>query len=263
MSEILRECEMLIINASDKFLKFLIDDFASYKKIYEEKICPQKDEYIKKWTDYFELIKKYNSVDILNFSDYKHEQQYEDVPLFRSFPLGHLSYLSSLNHESIKDIYDNDPCKSVIYSKYINAFGELGGYSLKEFYTKLKMFFDILKERNYINVDDFKSENSPNCFKGIFDDIEFLSQMSSGEKNDFILFYNLIFSDNTVILIDEPEISLNIEWQEIFIDYLLKICKMKEKELNENMQVIIATHSPHILNGHEELLIDGALIDER
>ena len=38
---------------------------------------------------------------------------------------------------------------------------------------------------------------------------------------------------------DEPEISLNIEWQKKIIQYI--------RELNPNVQVIIATHSPAII----------------
>jgi len=49
-------------------------------------------------------------------------------------------------------------------------------------------------------------------------------------------------------LIDEPEISLHITWQKEFLDDLLKIIKM------QNFQVLIATHSPSIINGRWDLV---------
>lgn len=46
--------------------------------------------------------------------------------------------------------------------------------------------------------------------------------------------------NNSVILIDEPEISLHPKWQQ-------KIVKVYEN-IGENNQMIIATHSPHIVS---------------
>ncbi len=82
-----------------------------------------------------------------------------------------------------------------------------------------------------------------------------LDSLSSGEKHDFIMFYELIFKsgENSVFLIDEPEISLHVAWQMEFINILQRIC-----ELN-GMQAIIATHSPDIVNGHDDLLISLGL----
>lgn len=79
-----------------------------------------------------------------------------------------------------------------------------------------------------------------------------LDCLSSGEKNDFVVFYKLIFQPLAFrnYIIDEPEISLHIQWQKEYVDYILKIAKMN------NIQVIIATHSPSIINGHFDLYAD-------
>ena len=45
--------------------------------------------------------------------------------------------------------------------------------------------------------------------------------------------------ENSIILIDEPELSLHPKWQQRIVDVYRKIGK--------NNQIIIATHSPHIL----------------
>ena len=66
------------------------------------------------------------------------------------------------------------------------------------------------------------------------------------------MFYRLIFntSINGIVLIDEPEISLHIEWQEDYLDRLIDICQMN------GLQAIVATHSPNIVNGHFDLFVD-------
>lgn len=79
-----------------------------------------------------------------------------------------------------------------------------------------------------------------------------LNNLSSGEKQEIILFYELIFNidHNVYLLIDEPEISLHIEWQLKFMDDLLRIAN------NKNLNVIVATHSPQIINNHWDIQID-------
>lgn len=84
------------------------------------------------------------------------------------------------------------------------------------------------------------------------------TQLSSGEQHQIVLFYELIFksSENTFFLIDEPEISLHIDWQRLFIEDLKKIAKLG------NRQFLIATHSPQIIGNNRDLAValeDGIL----
>ena len=73
-----------------------------------------------------------------------------------------------------------------------------------------------------------------------FKDIKFLS---SGEQQILILFSYIAFSslDGRVFIIDEPELSLHIKWQEDFLDQLEKITPSLT-------QLILATHSPILAN---------------
>lgn len=66
-------------------------------------------------------------------------------------------------------------------------------------------------------------------------------QLSSGEKQVLIILLKVLLQHNqpAIVLMDEPESSLHLEWQESLIDNLL--------QLNEHAQIIIATHSPGIL----------------
>jgi len=67
-------------------------------------------------------------------------------------------------------------------------------------------------------------------------------QLSSGEKQILIIMLNIMLLENksTILLMDEPEISLHVEWQRVFVESLL--------ELNPNLQIVIATHSPAIVS---------------
>lgn len=79
-----------------------------------------------------------------------------------------------------------------------------------------------------------------------------LTDLSSGEQEIIVLYYKLIFESATnLVLIDEPEISLHIVWQLEFMKDIKEIF-----ELNSNFEIIIATHSPQIINGNSEFQID-------
>jgi energy-coupling factor transporter ATP-binding protein EcfA2 len=66
-------------------------------------------------------------------------------------------------------------------------------------------------------------------------------QLSSGEKQLLIILLTVLVQDikPSILFMDEPEISLHIEWQKKIIKYI--------RELNPNVQVIIATHSPALI----------------
>jgi predicted ATPase len=69
-------------------------------------------------------------------------------------------------------------------------------------------------------------------------------QLSSGEKQVLLILLTTLLQDHkpTIFFLDEPEISLHVEWQKKLIDFI--------RELNPNAQIIIATHSPAmIMNG--------------
>ena len=85
-----------------------------------------------------------------------------------------------------------------------------------------------------------------------------VDKLSSGEQHEIILFYKLIFEfdKNSLILIDEPELSLHISWQNKFIDDIKRVIDKKK------MTTIIATHSPDIIGTHWDLTCELVGIDE-
>lgn len=66
-------------------------------------------------------------------------------------------------------------------------------------------------------------------------------QLSSGEKQMLVIMLTALVEngEHYALLMDEPEISLHIEWQK----GLLKLIR----ELNPNVQIILSTHSPALI----------------
>jgi ABC-type lipoprotein export system ATPase subunit len=66
-------------------------------------------------------------------------------------------------------------------------------------------------------------------------------QLSSGEKQILVILLTVLIQNNkpSILFMDEPEISLHFDWQKKLIQYI--------KELNPNVQIILATHSPAVV----------------
>jgi len=79
-----------------------------------------------------------------------------------------------------------------------------------------------------------------------------LENLSSGEQHELVLFYELLFksSPGSLIMIDEPEISLHVVWQEQFLRDVQDITRLAD------IDVLIATHSPDIIDGHRALVVE-------
>lgn len=77
-----------------------------------------------------------------------------------------------------------------------------------------------------------------------------LEQLSSGEKQMLLILTTVFLQEEkpNILLMDEPEISLHITWQDRLIETI--------RELNPNCQLIITTHSPNIFaNGWEDKIV--------
>ncbi len=66
-----------------------------------------------------------------------------------------------------------------------------------------------------------------------------LSSLSSGEKQSLRIFIDALRAEENTLLIDEPEISLHIDWQRALVASI--------RDLNPEAQLILATHSPEIM----------------
>ena len=124
----------------------------------------------------------------------------------------------------------------------------------KDIIEKLDLFVSSIQNKRFankeMNVDSengitFKTTDGSNT-------IIKLTDLSSGEKQEVILLYDLLFNmqENTVLLIDEPETSLHVAWAKAFMDDMEKILKLKK------CQALIATHSPFIIGERWKHTID-------
>lgn len=75
-----------------------------------------------------------------------------------------------------------------------------------------------------------------------------LRRLSSGEQHLIVLFHAIVFrtEDDGLCLIDEPEISLNVDWQIRFVSTVEGAANLA----GQGRQFIIATHSPALVAEH-------------
>jgi ABC-type transport system involved in cytochrome c biogenesis ATPase subunit len=77
-----------------------------------------------------------------------------------------------------------------------------------------------------------------------------VEKLSSGEQHLLALFAMLIFtaSIHSVVLVDEPEISLHAEWKHAFLDDIRRVAD------SSDLHFVLATHSTGIINGQWDLV---------
>lgn len=128
---------------------------------------------------------------------------------------------------------------------------------LKELFESLYYEYDPARKKLIYSNDLLLKANT--SLDGDFGQILTMDSLSSGELNLITILYNLIFkaTSESIALIDEPEISLHMAWQQQFADLVKTII-----EKQPGMQVIIASHSPFLTSGHDEYFVGADLIDE-
>jgi len=75
--------------------------------------------------------------------------------------------------------------------------------------------------------------------------------LSSGERQLLLLFCNILVAkdQNSIFIVDEPEISLNVKWQRQLVRSLLDFTK------GSRVQFLLATHSIELLAGHKDHVV--------
>jgi hypothetical protein len=121
-----------------------------------------------------------------------------------------------------------------------------------ELLGKIELFVNILNEKGFAFKFIVISGTQGFYFQTSNGQILNLTDLSSGEQQEVVLLYELLFktNPNTLILIDEPEISLHVIWQKAFIQDLQKIAKMKQ------ISFLVSTHAPQIINDRWDLTRD-------
>jgi len=118
---------------------------------------------------------------------------------------------------------------------------------IEKFIVLVNTFFSETKKRMEID----RQENSLTFIDESNDHQKIsLEQLSAGEKQMLLILLTVFLMDRkpAVLLMDEPELSLHVTWQEKLIASLRK--------LNPNCQLILTTHSPSIFAmGWEDKLV--------
>ncbi len=148
------------------------------------------------------------------------------------------NFINIVNTNLIKDI------PSYIATKMISAMfknkNEKVGDVQKKVFDEINEIFENLNID--VKVEDISQDGrNITLFTNSAGDKFDINELSSGEKQLFLrtLAIRMLNPENSIILIDEPELSLHPKWQQRIVDVYRKIGK--------NNQIIIATHSPHIL----------------
>jgi len=112
------------------------------------------------------------------------------------------------------------------------------------------------------DVNDIDKNDEKVIFKNKSGDTFEIENLSTGQKTllSKILYLHFNKIKDKVILIDEPELSLHPAWQ----NRVLKLYENFAKE--NNCQIIIATHSPHIIgsakNEYIRILTEDGVIND-
>lgn len=153
------------------------------------------------------------------------------------------------NFINIVDSYEIKDIPSYIATRISKVANEEENLTMgqvrKKVFEEINGIFDIL-ELDVKLSEISKDENSMPIFTNSSGKKFGINELSSGEKQLFLrtLAIKMLEPENSIIMIDEPELSLHPKWQQKIIDIYKKIGK--------NNQVILATHSPHILGSVEK-----------
>ena len=123
--------------------------------------------------------------------------------------------------------------------------------ALSSLSSSINLFRNLI-DKNFNNKRIVFNKDYGFRFVATYSDSTILPQsLSSGEQHELVMFYDLIFnaSENTLILIDEPELSLHIKWQLDYVDELLQIISATK------FFAVLATHSPQIIYAKWDLTV--------
>lgn len=120
---------------------------------------------------------------------------------------------SSRDYLNVLELYINDAMEK------LSPFESL--------HQKIALFETILREKVLAFKDIHINREQGFSFKSDNGDVVERNMLSSGEQNQVVLLFCLIFDlhAHKVILIDEPEISLHVAWQQTFLNSLKKFRK--------------------------------------
>ncbi len=277
--EILIEFDLTNSDFENKFVSMLRNGSEIVDKIISEKLTEDRKyrkEFIQKIlasiekNKTFTLSYKSNGDQELLNNDFEVFNFFFDKIVEFGFNLTFIPYetymaespRSRFSHDEIKDsesiskeikkrkeellrIIDFDEDKTLIKSYIINEFlqGIIANQDTIPRITMAKIIDKVNKILQHITLNTTLTEIDTKeiKFRSSNGQIITIDGLSSGEKQ---LFYRFVYLQtleiqNSIIMVDEPETSLHPTWQQ-------QLAKLYQS-IGSNNQVILATHSPHIL----------------
>nr|WP_294917150.1 AAA family ATPase [uncultured Neokomagataea sp.] len=184
-------------------------------------------------------------------------------PFFNNTIASGSDLLKFKDFSEIFNVKQDDSLKS--FSKWVESQPRI---ALFDYIEKLLTNFNNNEKRIFNETDSYLSILNRFFIDSgkeiIFDDsgtikikimnthIKDVSVLSSGERQLFVLITTLIFGEEDqksgVLIIDEPELSLHLKWQEMFVEAIV--------QANPEIQLILATHSPSIILDDDIYCVD-------
>jgi len=227
-------------NAFQKFMESGLFEEQLKSAVSKNKKISNRDIKILKDRLFSEIIEKDNSrVKVEQYEFKKCEKQY------------HVEFISTINMSanSINKIQTSDgrvanfldlEIQSELNRLIKNDSTDLQDkltYSLNKIFSETNKKVYIINDQLVIKLSDEREIAYKN--------------LSSGERQVIYIFLKVINANinNSIILMDEPEISLHLSWQESLLTSI--------RDVNKDSQIIIVTHSPAIvMNGWMDSFVD-------
>lgn len=197
-----------------------------------------KKEILEKIRDIDRIKEPVDKYKLINLEEFNSINETIDKARRNDGQFRNLYYILMPYFDSLEDrINDLIPAAELIES-FIDSINTL--FSGKEIRYSIRRGFEIFAT----DISESFEDNG-----GGREDIK-PSMLSSGEKHLIFLLSKVIVSatrEDSLLIIDEPEISLGIQWQRLLVDYI------KDCTDGSNLQIIMATHSPLILSDYNDI----------
>ena len=171
----------------------------------------------------------------------------QETPIYAWLP-----EVASTFNELFEEVTSDETEMSEIAHLYSDALSEIVKEQ-RDKYEDIRLFKDDAVNRFLINKElviqpgeDPRHQTEVGIRRDGTDELIELSTMSSGERQVFSLLYAASFlGESEIVLIDEPEISLHIDWQTQLPEAMSNILGKK--------QLVVCTHSPEIFSGFRKV----------
>lgn len=235
--------EEKIRQSSDTLIRFGMSDVDKTIKMMLEKIRENSRESFNKMTGV--LLKQYSDANKQSINKFDKTSIDKDMLKIILDRLG--NEVEQEDRDNIISLLDNEDIYKSEYSYLLDLI-----LKLIENYNKQKVLDEKIKNfvytcNKYLNGKQFVYNQSELTLlvclqtnEGCFDNTIELTNLSSGEKQIVSLFSKLYLENeqDSILVIDEPELSLSMEWQKMLLPDIMRSgnCKL----------LLTVTHSPFI-----------------